>query len=123
MSEMEEKLGAILNDPRMMQQIMSLAQSMGQSQGPSSSPPRQAEKPAMTLPALGEMDLAMIQKLSSFAGKSNIDRDQQTLLKALGPYLSRDRISKLEKAMRAAKIAKFATIALNQGNLALRPGR
>ena len=123
MSEIEEKLGSILNNPQMMQQIMSLAQSMGQNQSPSLPPAKQAEKAPVNLPALGEMDLAMIQKLSSFAGKSNIDRDQQTLLKALGPYLSKDRISKLEKAMRAAKIAKFATIALNQGNFPLRTGR
>jgi hypothetical protein len=31
------------------------------------------------------------------------------LLNALCPYLSRDRIGKLEKAMRAAKMAKLAT--------------
>ena len=29
MDEMEEKLGSILNNPQMMQQIMSMAQSMG----------------------------------------------------------------------------------------------
>ena len=29
MDDMEEKLGSILNNPQMMQQIMSMAQSMG----------------------------------------------------------------------------------------------
>ena len=32
MSEMEDKLGAILNNPQMMQQIMSMAQAMGANQ-------------------------------------------------------------------------------------------
>ena len=35
MSEMEEKLGAILSNPQMMQQIMSLAQAMNSSQNQS----------------------------------------------------------------------------------------
>ncbi|MBO5953508.1 MAG: hypothetical protein J6Q53_05260 [Oscillospiraceae bacterium] len=40
------------------------------------------------------------------------------MLKALGPYLSRERLRKLENAMRAAKMAKVAAAALgNQGNI------
>ena len=34
MDSMEDKLGSILNDPKMMQQIMSLAQSLGQNTEP-----------------------------------------------------------------------------------------
>ena len=121
---MEEKLGAILADPQMMQQIMSLAQSIGQNPTPPPKPqPSPAPSPQPSGLPFGEGDLAMIRKLSSFAGKSNIDRGPQTLLKALGPYLTKDRISKLEKAMRAAKIAKFTTIALKQGAPALGSGR
>ena len=33
MSELEEKLGAVLNDPKMMQQIMAIAQALGGGQG------------------------------------------------------------------------------------------
>lgn len=103
MSEMEDKLNSVLNNPQMMQQIFSMAQAMGASQ-PSSPPP-----------AAPEPDLAMIQKLSSVASQANTDRDQQALLKALGPYLSRDRIGRLEKAMRAAKMAKLAGSLLGAG--------
>lgn len=124
MSEMEEKLGAILSNPQAMQQIMSMAQAFGQSQQSAPPPPQQQAASSMPqLPSFGEGDMAMIQSISSIAGKSSIDRDQQTLLKALGPYLSKDRISKLEKAMRAAKIAKFASVALNQGGFSLHSGR
>ena len=113
MSEMEEKLGAILNDPNMMQQIMSLAQSMGQNQPGPEFP--QKQEPSPTSGGLN-FDPAMIQKLTSLAGKANIDKNQQSLLRALRPYLSSGRISKLEKAMRAAKMAQMA-------GLAIRPGR
>ncbi len=112
MSEMEEKLGAILNNPQMMQQIMSMAQAMSAGQ-PSQSPP---PKPQESSPAL-PMDPRMLQSLAGIAQKSGVDRNQQTLLQALSPYLSKDRISKLERAMRAAKMAGLASSFLNSGAL------
>ena len=48
--------------------------------------------------------------LSGLAGQANIDNDQRTLLKALTPYLSHNRIHKLEKAMRAARMAGMASV-------------
>jgi len=45
--------------------------------------------------------------------QGSIDKNQQALLRALSPYLSRQRIKKLENAMRAAKMAGFAASALN----------
>ena len=122
MDEMEEKLGSILNNPQMMQQIMSMAQSLNQSQTTQSAtqpPPKQDNN---SFPAQ-DIDLSMVQKLSGLAGQSHIDKNQQTLLSALTPYLSRDRITKLEKAMRAAKIAGMATVFLSQGGATLLTGR
>ncbi len=111
MGEMEEKIGAILNDPNMMQQIMAMAQSLGQSQ----STPEPAQKEAKQVNAGLNFDPAMIQKLSSLAGKANIDKNQHNLLQALRPYLSAGRITKLEKAMRAAKMAQMAGLAIGAG--------
>lgn len=118
MEEMQEKLGAILSNPQLMQQIMSMAQAMGQSSAPA---PEPESKPSV--PPMPEIDLSMMQKLSGFAGQSGIDKEQQALLRALGPYLSRERVSKLEKAMRAAKMARFASAFLNSGGLQLLTGR
>ncbi len=101
MDAMEDKLNSILGNPQMMQQIMAMAQTLGQSQP---DPPRQEPPPK---PELG-MDPAMLQRLMSIARQSGIDKNQQNLLSALTPYLNRERISKLEKAMRAAKIAALA---------------
>ena len=118
MEEQEEKLGSILSNPQMMQQIMSLAQSLGSNQEPQPS-----KEPEPAAPALPNIDMGMLQKLSGLAGQSSIDREQQALLSALGPYISRDRVGKLEKAMRAAKMARLASTFLNQGGLSLLTGR
>ena len=121
MDGMEEKLGTILNNPQLMQQIMSMAQSLSQS-GEAPAPP-QSTPVKESLPSMPEIDPTMIKKLSGLAGQSSIDREQQALLKALSPYLSRDRIGKLEKAMRAAKMARFASSLLGQGGIPFLSGR
>lgn len=110
MEDMESKLGQILTDPQMMGKIMSLAQSF-QTQEPESSPPTQSASP------LPDLDLGTIQKISSIMGKVGIDRHQQALLQALAPYLSHQRVNKLEKAMRAAKFAGMASSFLGDGQI------
>ena len=102
MAELEDKLNALLNDPNMMQQLMSVAQSLGTPQAPKSE-------------GFPDIDPNMIKKISQLAGQGSIDRNQQTLLKALHPYLSQQRIRKLEKAMKAARMAKAASGVLNSG--------
>ena len=108
MSELEEKLNSVLSNPQLMQQIMSMAQNMN------NAPAAEQNTPKETIP---ELDLNLIRQLSGMAQKGTIDRNQQSLLKALSPYLSPGRIGKLEKAMRAAKMAQFATVFLNSNPL------
>lgn len=100
MEDLESKLGAVLNNPEMMQKIMSLAQNLNQPQEPVKNDP-----PPASLP---ELDLSMVQRLSGLAKQGNIDKNQQSLLRALRPYLSCQRLQKLERAMRAAKMASMA---------------
>lgn len=123
MDDLEAKMGSILSNPEAMQKIMALAQSLNlsgkdnsqeQSQKSDRKEPSQESSP----PAFPALDLSMLQKLSGLAGQHSIDKNEQTLLKALGPYLSRERIFKLEKAMRAAKMARMASAFLgNSGSL------
>lgn len=117
MPELEEKLSAILSNPQMMQIIASMVQSLGQEQPPG------GKKDMPSVPELPEIDFSMLQNLSGLAGQSKIDPQQQALLHALTPYLSQSRIQKLDRAMRAAKIAKFASVFLNSGGLKLLSGR
>lgn len=105
----EDQISAILNDPEKMSKIMELAQSFG---GQSDPPKKQAEpqpKEDTPLFSMGEIDPAMIQRISAIASQSNIDKNQRNLLSALTPYLSKQRIDRLERAMRAAKLAGVAT--------------
>ena len=117
MDGMEEKLGAILGNPQMMQQIMSMAQSLNTSQEPAS-----PEQP-VSAPAMPEFDPALLQKIMSLTGNLGIDQNQQALLRALRPYLTAGRIQKLEKAMRAAKLANAASAAFSTGALSFLTGR
>ena len=117
MDELEEKLNSVLNNPKMMQQILEMAQNM------SAPPPQKSDTPTQKGEGAPELDLGMLQKISGLARQGSIDRNQQALLKALGPYLSKDRIAKLEKAMRAAKIAKIASGFLGSGQPQLQSGR
>ena len=113
MDNMEEKMNAILNDPQMMGKILTMAQTLSR---PESTPdeskfppdPGSAPKEGQEF-SMPEIDPSMLQKLSGFVGQNRIDSNQQSLLRALSPYLSRDRIHKLEKAMRAARLAKVAS--------------
>ena len=117
MDDMEAKLGAILGNPDMMAQIMSMAQQLGAS---APSPP---PAPEPVMPNMPEgLDMGMIMKLLNVANSANIDGNQKTLLMALRPYLVSERISKLEKAMRAAKLAGMASQFLGSGLLSQRGG-
>lgn len=100
MDNLEEKLGNVLNNPELMQKIMSMAQAMNTQQPEASGSPPQAPIP--------DIDIGMLQKFSGLAKQGSIDKEQQNLLRALNPYLSRERLTKLENAMRAAKMAKIA---------------
>ena len=113
MDELHEQLNGILNDPAAMQKIMSMAQALGAEQ-----PQSQQNRPTVA-----EFDMGMVQKLSGLASQSSIDKREQALLRALGAYLSKDRIGRLEKAMRAAKMAKLASSTLGQGGLLSSIGR
>ena len=94
-NELEQQLRSVLNDPSAMQNILAMAQTLSGA-GTTDAPPDDKERLPM-------------QKLTSLAMNSNIDHQQRSLLNALAPYLSNDRIRKLENAMRAAKMTRLAS--------------
>ena len=94
-NELEQQLRSVLNDPSAMQNILAMAQSLSGTGTPDIT---HAEK-----------EMLPMQQLAGLAMNSSIDRQQRSLLNALAPYLSNDRIRKLEKAMRAAKMTRLAS--------------
>lgn len=115
MSELDEKLNSILSNPAMMQQIMSLAQALNQPETQrqstnSTAPPQQNAEPASREPAFNPN---LLNKIAGLMERGSIDKNQESLLKALGPYLSRQKLQKLERAMHAAKMAGIASEMVN----------
>ena len=127
MDGIEEKLGSILSNPEMMNTIMTMAKALGQSPPePAPQQPSPAKQPPLqqkASPPIGKNELEMISRISSLSQPTGLDRQEQALLRALNPYLTRDRLNKLEKAMHAAKMAKFATIALDRAGAQPKNGR
>ena len=108
MAEFEDKLNSILSNPQMMQQIMSMAGSFGQQQTPPPPPPQQPN--SGTIP----FDPAAMQSMMQLIRGTQLDQRQQNLLGALGAYLPREKVIRLQKDMQASAVAKFASAALNQ---------
>ena len=109
MDDLQTQLNSVLNNPEMMGRIMEMAQSFG-GQMPQPEPPPED-------PPAPDFDFATIQKLTGLMGSARVDGNQKALLTALAPYVSSKRINKLERAMRAAKLAGIATSFLGSSSL------
>lgn len=118
MAEFEDQLNSILGNPAIMNQIMSMAGAMNQ-QG--QSPPPQQPQPQPQTPQQSQntsmpFNPAAMQSMMEMLSKTQIDQKQRNLIHALQGYLPSDRVQKLEKAMQAAKIAKYASMALGKNS-------
>ena len=104
MAEFEDKLSSILGNPELMGQIMSMAGSLNQQSAPPPPPPPQ-------LPFDAGAMAGMMQMLQA----TQLEPRQRNLIQALRGFVPDDRLVRLEKAMQASLIAKFASAAMNQG--------
>ena len=109
MAEFEDKLNSILSNPELMGQIMSMAGAMNQQQ---SAPP-----PPSSQPAFGSMpfDPGAMAGMMQMLGATQLEPRQRQLIQALRGFVPDDRLVRLEKAMQASLIARFASAAMNQG--------
>ena len=104
MAEFEDKLSSILGNPELMGQIMSMAGSLNQQSAPPPPPPPQ-------LPFDAGAMAGMMQMLQA----TQLEPRQRNLIQALRGFVPDDRLVRLEKAMQASLIARFASTAMNQG--------
>ncbi len=109
MSEFEDRLNSILNDPEQMEKITSMAQSLMGAQNAPGSNATPSQKPESGL--LDNFDPAMLSRLTTAFSSMNQSDDKQALLMALKPYLSDKRREKLERAMKLAKLIHIAEFA------------
>jgi hypothetical protein len=107
-SDLEDKINAVLGDPKQMQEITKLAKSlMGGGEKEAAS-----EKVSNPAEDMG-LDQNMLKRLGRIMGESRSDKpEQQALLEAMKPYLSEKRRSKMDRAMKMAKLARIAKIAM-----------
>lgn len=106
MAEFEEKLQSILGNPELMGQIMSMAGAMNQQPPPPPPPQQSAGLPFDPSAMAGMMNLLKATQL---------EPKQRQLIQALRGFVPDDRLVRLEKAMQASLIARFASTAMNQG--------
>ena len=109
MAEFEDKLNAVLSNPELMGQILSMAGSLNQQQTAPPPPPPSGSFGSMPFDP-GAM-AAMLQMLKA----TQLEPRQRNLVQALRGFVPEDRLVRLEKAMQASLIAKFASAAMNQG--------
>ena len=119
MSELDDKLNSILSNPAMMQQILSLAQALNRSEAQQPQAPQsQVQQPQIPQEHFTPtndrgINPNLLSKIATLMQRGSIDKNQESLLKALGPYLSRQKLQKLERAMHAAKMAGIASEMVN----------
>lgn len=109
MSDFEERLNSILNDPAQMEKITSMAKSL---MGGTETPQKRTESQQGKESSLFEtLDPAMLGRLTKVMGGMNQHDEKRELLEAMKPYLSDRRREKLERAMKLAKMIHMAEIA------------
>ncbi len=103
MGELEDGLNQVLNNPAQMEKIANLAKSLmgGEAQEQSVGTP--------------DFDMGVIQKISGLMRDSSAaDSKDRRLLDAMRPFLSEKRRSKMDKAVKLAKMAHIASIAAEE---------
>lgn len=113
MSELDEKLNALLSNPESMAQIMQLAQSLsGKSPEPASTPvpppapppPSAPTAPLSSLPS--SLDPKLLARMLPIIQELGQEPNQQArqLLYALRPYLKSERQERIERALQLARL-------------------
>ena len=112
MSELDEKLNALLSDPGKMAQVMQLAQQLSGSMGatPPSAPPPAA---APSLP--DGLDMAAMMRFLPLLQELNHPNQQaEQLLSALRPFLKAEKQDSIPKAIRLARLIHIGKKALTE---------
>lgn len=102
MSELEDRISSLLNDPEQMEQFAEFAKSVMGGGVPGLTGDKSASAP----------DSELLKKLGRImSGEQGADSSSQALLEAMRPYLSEKRRGKIDKALKIAKLTKLASLA------------
>lgn len=112
MSEFDDMLNSVLNDPDQMKKIMDMANSL---MGSSDAPKQESKSEADTQSILSDVSKMispdMISSVQKLMGSGSIaSNDKTALVNAMGPWLSQERSRKLEKAIKLVTALRVARI-------------
>ena len=107
MSELEERLNAVLSDPEQMERIARMASKLMGSISPDG-PGEAAAPPASPAPDASLM--GMVGRIMGGLGGNG----KKQLLQGISPYLAQTRRQRLERALRFAAAARLALAALSE---------
>jgi hypothetical protein len=110
-SELDEKLNALLSDPGKMAQVMQLAQQLSGSMGAAPSSP-----PPTATPSLPDgLDMAAMMRFLPLLQELNHPNQQtEQLLNALRPFLKTEKQDNIPKAIRLARLIHIGKKALTE---------
>ena len=120
-SELEDRINSVLGDPKQLEQITKLAQSLmaGGDTGQDGAPAAPSGGLGDMLKGLAgdgmpDLDPAMLGRLSRIISGGGDKKQERALLDAMRPYMSEKRRSKMDRALRIAKLAGIAKIAMGE---------
>ncbi|MGX8698386.1 MAG: hypothetical protein ACSW8F_00470 [bacterium] len=107
MGELDGMLSQLLSDPAQMQRIMGLARELSES-APQEEP---QEKPTEEPPLL---DPALLPRLMKLLRGVNEGDDKRALVEALKPYVAEEHRGDLDRAIKIARLARVAKLAMGE---------
>lgn len=102
MDGLEDKLNAILSDPDAMGRIADMAKSLF---GDGVAERKKPEAPS------GEAEETLLRRAAQLLRGNSLRQDETALLSALRPFLSEERRSRLDRAIKIARLASLARLA------------
>ena len=117
MDDLASKINQIMSDPEKMKEIQNLGMMMGLNTDNSPSPPKKPEPPKQSNPfgELGGIDPSIIGKLAPILTSVNREDDTTRLLDAMAPFLSAERLEKLDKIKKMLVIIRLLPNIKNLG--------
>jgi len=107
--ELGDRLNAILENPGQLERLTQAAKSIMGEKAQHGSAPEKNDPDFL--------DPAMLKKLGSLMNRGGAHDDKRMLLEAMKPYLSEKRRKKLDNAMKLAKLASIAEVAIGEFRL------
>ncbi len=119
MSDIQDKINQILNDPEALKQVQSLGAQLGLSDSPPEGKPQNPSPPVVTgTPVTHSADGDMMGMLTKFApmmSRFSEEDDVSRLLMALRPFLSEEKQLKLDRAQRMMKLVRIIPLIKDSG--------